>query len=108
MDKKEVKVLMYYVKKLDKKVYKKLKKLPLNDKKAAAEYIIKVKMHNMADQLKEVIGKMKKEKVDTFLFETRMHSFNNKVRLFLATYSKKDFDSMMKLRNKINLEMKHV
>jgi hypothetical protein len=109
LDKKEVKRLMKYAKKiLDRRVFKKLKKVGEEDKIGAIHYAIKSKLDHDYEELKQDEIKLKKQKKDVFFAETRLNLLNSKIKLFVATFHKKDFTNMRKMFGQIEKELRNV
>ncbi len=107
-DKKEVKRLLGFAKKIvTKSTYKKLKTLKTG-REEAIKYSIKARLDNVSDYFEKKIKTMKKEGKDVFFVETKMHSFKGKIKLFTATYYKKDFVGIRNLVKEIQKEMKNV
>jgi len=109
VDKKEVKKLMGFARRiLNKGTYKKLSKLDEDEKEETIKHAIKTRLNNEFEDLKDKTNKMKKQGKDMFFIETKLHSLNGKIKLFTATYHKRDFVKMKKLFNGISKEIKNV
>ena len=111
-DKKEIKRLLGFAKKiLPKQTYKKLRKLGKEtgeEKQETIKYSIKARLERLLDYFENKIKDLKKQGKDVFFIETKLHSLKGKVRLFTATYCKKDFKGIKKTAEKIQEEIENV
>lgn len=107
-DKKEVKRLLNYAKKIvTKQTYRKLKNLK-TEKQEPIKYAINARLNEVYDYLERRVKKMKKQGKDVFFIETKMHTLKAKIKLFTATYHKRDFISVRTLFKEVQKEMKNV
>jgi hypothetical protein len=108
-DKKEVKILMKYAKRiLNHSMYKKLKKVRDEDKTETVHHFIKTALLNAYDDLNQKAIELKKQKKDVFIIETKMNLLGSKIKLFSATFHEQDFIQMKKLFKQVRKEMKNV
>ncbi len=108
-DKKEVKRLMGYAKKiLDRRIVHKLKEVKQEDKLDAIHYSIKSKLNSDYMKLKHNIDKMKKQGRDVFFIEIKLNLLNSKTHLFTVTSHKRDFVAMRKLFKQVQGDLRNV
>ena len=110
VEKDEIKKLMLFASKIDKKnIQKKLKTIkdPF-EKRDILKYYIKSKLNLQADHYKKEIDLLKDKNRDVFFAETKMSLLRSKIRLFDATFHKHDFLNVQRLIKEVENEIKNV
>jgi len=109
-EQKELKNLKRFAKKIfDSKTLRKFKKIEENKEKLEViKYLIKSHLDLRCHKLKEKIKKMKKRKKDVFFAEVRTNLLGSKIKLFNATFHKKDFKNVLNLFKGAERELENV
>jgi len=105
-EKKEFKSLELIAKKLvDKKTWKKIKKVKEKEEKLQVlKYSIGFNLEIKLDEIEQKIKKLEKER-DMFIPKTKLSLLKSKIKLFEATFHKKDFNTIELLLNEIKKEI---
>ncbi len=108
--KKELKILNKISQKiLKKEILKKIKTIEdINERLNALKHSLKSALDLEIYDLQKKIREMKKANKDVFFEEMKLSMIKNKIKLFTATYSKKDFNSAFSLIKELKKEVKDV
>lgn len=109
MVEKELKSLRKFAKEIiSKKTFKKLRKIKEEKEKIdVLKHSIKSNLELKYHDLKEKIKKIKKQKKDSFFAEVKANLLSSKIKLFNATFHKKDFKNVLNLFKEAEKELKN-